>query len=103
MIICTGCGKPNDDESRFCAKCGKKLQSSRQPVDSGGDSSAPLTRFKHVGIPDDRWASLKRMVEAWCYLGVLVAVAVGCSFYDTWWPLYPAVGLLAVLLFFRKI
>lgn len=103
MIICTGCGKTNDDESRFCEKCGKKLQSSRQPVEPGTGAPAPLTRFEHVGIPEDRWAALKRMMEAWCYLGVLVGVAVVCAVYEIWWPLYPAVGLLGLLLFFRKI
>lgn len=103
MIICTGCGKPNDDGSRFCDKCGKKLQSSRQAVESGSSAPEPLTGFKHVGIPEDRWLKLKRLMEAWCYLGLFVAVAVVCAVYEIWWPLYPAVGVLAALLIFRKI
>ena len=43
------------------------------------------------------------MIEAWCYLGVLVAVAVVCAFHEVWWPLYPAVGLLSLLLYLRRI
>jgi len=54
-------------------------------------------------MPEERWHSLKRMLEAWCYLGLLVAVAVGCVAYETWWPLYPTIGVLGLLLFFRKI
>jgi len=103
MILCTGCGKKNDDEARSCSVCGKKLQSSRQVSVSGCDLPGPLRRFNHVGMPEERWHSLKRMLEAWCYLGLLVAVAVGCVAYETWWPLYPTIGVLGLLLFFRKI
>lgn len=103
VIICTGCGKKNGDDSRHCAKCGKKLQSARQNVASMPDSPKRLTRFDHKGIPEDRWIILKRMMEAWAYLGLLVAVAAGCAVYDVWWPIYPAVGVLTLLLYFRKI
>jgi len=84
-------------------KCGKKLQSSRQPIGPSVDLPGPLNRFAHKGMSEDRWRSFKRMIEAWVYLGVLVGVAAVCSLYEIWWPLYPAVGLLTLLLVLRKI
>lgn len=103
MIICTGCGRKNDDEVRFCEHCGKKLQSSRravQPVESG---SGKLTRFRHKGLPQDQWLSLRRLFEAWCYLIILVGVGALCFFQQVLWPLYPAIGAIGLLLWFRRI
>ncbi|QGY41939.1 zinc-ribbon domain-containing protein [Pseudodesulfovibrio cashew] len=102
-MICTGCGQQNQDGERFCQKCGKKLQSSRRMAASDDNSSAPLPRFTHHGLPEDRWLTFRRLVEAWGYLGVLAVVAAVCFFQKTWWPLYPAVVVLGLLLWFRRI
>jgi len=103
VIICTKCGEKNSDEIRFCPKCGKKLQSSRQPTVLTDSSSSRLESFKHEGVSPQSWTSLMRMVEAWGYVALLVAVAVACAIYKTWWPLYPAVGLLGLMAWYRQI
>lgn len=103
VITCTKCGTRNEDEARFCSKCNKKLQSSRQPYVPEEPSPAPLSRFTPQGLPPDQWRSFRRLLEAWVYLAVLIAVAGGCLYYETWWPLYPAVGVLVLLLRFRRI
>ena len=102
MIICTGCGQPNDDDNRFCDGCGRKLQSSRNALpDAPGD--ARLDRFEHKGLSPARWTSLKKMAEAWVYLIALAAVGGVCLYTREWWPMYPAVGLLALTAVLRKI
>lgn len=103
MILCTGCGTRNLDDSRFCEKCGKKLQSGYRQADSAEDSGAPLTRFRHNGVAPDLKSDLKRMIEAWCYVLLLGGVAVGCYFYKAWWPMYPAIGLIALIIRLRRI
>lgn len=103
MILCTGCGTRNHDESRFCEKCGKKLQSDYRPVEQGDDSCGPLTRFQHNGVAPDLKNDLMRMLEAWGYVLLLGGVATGCYFYKTWWPMYPAIALIALVIWLRKI
>ncbi|RWU02788.1 zinc ribbon domain-containing protein [Pseudodesulfovibrio sp. S3] len=103
MITCTKCGEKNSDDTRFCAKCNNKLQSIRQTVSFENPSGAPLESFRHQNMPPDSWRSLKRMIEAWGYLALLAAVAAGCAFYDTWWPLYPTVALLGLVLWLRRV
>ncbi len=103
MIICTRCGEKNDDENRFCEQCGKKLQSSRQPTNPNERSSGPLDRFMHRGMPDESRLDLGRMLEAWGYLFLLGGIAAACAWFDTWWPIYPAVALIALLARLRNI
>jgi len=103
VIICTGCGRKNDDEARFCKKCGKKLQSSFQSTGPVSSGPAPLERFENKRLPADAWASLKRMAEAWVYVLILAAVGAGCMIQETWWPLYPTVGLIGLIAWFRRI
>lgn len=62
-----------------------------------------MESFKHEGVPVQSRMSLWRMVEAWGYVAVLVAVAVVCSIYEVWWPLYPAVGILGLAAWLRRI
>ena len=104
MITCTKCGEKNSDDTRFCTRCNHKLQSSlrgapaeESPVDE------PLGSFEHQGMPADAWRDLKRLAEAWAYLLLLAGVGAGCWWYRTWWPLYPTVGLLALLIYFRRV
>ncbi|MGL1861546.1 MAG: hypothetical protein OCC46_03380 [Pseudodesulfovibrio sp.] len=66
-------------------------------------SSRPLGRFEHEGVSPDAWLSIRRMVEAWGYVAVLGAVVAACVIYSTWWPLYPAVGILGLLFHLRQI
>lgn len=104
VITCTKCGEKNSDDTRFCARCNRKLQSSRRAApaeDSPVDD--PLVSFEHQGMPADAWRDLKRLMEAWGYLLLLAGVAAGCWWYRTWWPLYPTVGLLALLIYFRRV
>jgi len=103
VITCTQCGVKNSDETRFCTQCGNKLQSNRQPVPSTDPANFWLEPFRHDGMPPESKLSLLRMVEAWGYVAVLVAVAIGCTVYSTWWPMYPAVGLLGLLAWLRRI
>ncbi|WP_229597031.1 hypothetical protein [Pseudodesulfovibrio sediminis] len=44
-----------------------------------------------------------RMVEAWAYVLVLLGVGAGCAYFTTWWPMYPTVGILGLLLWFRRV
>jgi hypothetical protein len=103
VIICTRCGKKNDDENRFCEQCGKKLQSSRRTTVLPDQSTSPLERFTHPGVSDDSRSALNRMLEAWGYVLLLGGVAGACAWFDTWWPLYPAVALIALIARLRKI
>ena len=103
MIICTQCGEKNSDEIRFCEKCGKKLQSSRQSTSLTDSSNYWMESFKHEGISPLSKVSLLRMVEAWGYIVVLVAVTIACLIYETWWPLYPAVGVLGLIAWLRRL
>jgi hypothetical protein len=43
------------------------------------------------------------MAEAWGYVAVLGLAAAGCAVIDTWWPMYPAVGLVAVTAWLRRV
>lgn len=103
MIICTGCGKKNEDENRFCEQCGKKLQSSRAPIIPRDLSERPLGFFEHAGVPRDVWLSIRRMLEAWGYIAALIGIFAACMYYRTWWPLYPAIAVIGLILWARKI
>lgn len=103
VITCNKCGAKNSDETRFCEKCGNKLQSSRRIVPNGEPSAPPLEAFRHQGVSDDARRTLMRMIEAWGYVGLLAAVAVGCAVYERWWPLYPAVALLGLIIWIRRV
>lgn len=103
MIICTGCGKKNEDDVRYCEKCGKKLQSSRMVQTESNDPGGPLGQFRHKGIPTENRLSILRMVEAWGYVAVLGGVVAACAVYRVWWPLYPAVLVLGLLVWMRRI
>lgn len=103
MIICTGCGTKNDDESRHCEKCGKKLQSSRAAYVPEEPKKQPLGQFLHKGVSKDSQNSLKRMIEAWAYIMLLGGVFAACLHYEIWWPLYPAVGVIGLIIWARKV
>lgn len=103
MITCTKCGGKNSDDTRFCAQCGHKLQSSRQAAPDGPPLDEPLAPFAHQGLSPDLMRTLKRMAEAWVYLLLLGAVGAGCAWYQVWWPLYPAVALLGLLIWLRRV
>ncbi|WP_285906293.1 zinc-ribbon domain-containing protein [Pseudodesulfovibrio pelocollis] len=103
MITCTGCGKRNADEARFCEECGRKLQSSRRANPADDSSGRPLSPFRHQGIDPLARASLWRMVEAWAYVLVLGGVAAVCLVREMWWPMYPAVALLGLIAWLRRI
>jgi hypothetical protein len=103
MIICTGCGKNNDDAARQCESCGRKLQSSRRACPVDDPSGRRLERFSHAGIDPRTRASLLRMAEAWCYVAALGLAAAGCALFDTWWPMYPAIGLVALTAWLRRV
>ena len=54
-------------------------------------------------MPADAWRDLKRMFEAWAYVLILAGTAGACWWYRTWWPLYPVVAVLVLLIFFRRV
>jgi len=102
MITCTKCGEQNADDTRFCIRCNKKLQSAFQaPPESAVNAS--LGSFEHRGVSADQWKTLQRMLEAWAYVLALAAVAVACFMTRTWWPIYPAVAVLGLLAWFRRV
>lgn len=103
MITCTQCGAKNSDDTLYCKQCNKKLQSTPRQADETPVGKPPLERFEHEGISEDNWKSLRRMLEAWAYLIALVLVAAGCAFYEIWWPMYPTVLLLGVLIWLRRV
>ncbi|WP_243547278.1 zinc ribbon domain-containing protein [Pseudodesulfovibrio tunisiensis] len=103
MITCTGCGRKNPDDARCCEGCGRKLQSGRfgAPQESGG--TRPLERFSSGSMSDAARSELWRMVEAWGYVAVVLAALGACLYTGRLWPLYPAVAVVALLLWLRKI
>ena len=103
VITCTKCGEKNSDDTLYCTRCKNKLQSSHRSTVPEQEQPKPLGTFKHEGVPTDAWRSIMRMVEAWAYVLVLAGVAVGCAYTKTWWPMYPAVGLLGLLIWFRRV
>ena len=66
-------------------------------------STNPLEPFTHLGMSEDSRSALNRMLEAWGYVLLLAGVAGACAWFDTWWPLYPAVALIALIARLRKI
>lgn len=54
-------------------------------------------------MPQERWHSLRRLMEAWAYLLVLLGVGGYCFYKEIWWPLYPAITVIGVLLWLRRI
>ncbi|WP_272700460.1 zinc ribbon domain-containing protein [Desulfovibrio sp. Fe33] len=102
MITCTKCGGKNSDDALACARCGNKLQSSRRSSSRPDHSAAPLEPFRHQGLPRDLMRTVKRMLEAWAYVLVLGTVAGFSIAYKVWWPLYPTVAIIALLLWFRR-
>ncbi|NDV20710.1 hypothetical protein GO013_14965 [Pseudodesulfovibrio sp. JC047] len=62
-----------------------------------------MRSFKQQELPHDTWRSIKRMIEAWVYILVLIATSGGCAYTQTWWPIYPVVGILGILLWFRRV
>ncbi|MGE4423479.1 MAG: zinc ribbon domain-containing protein [Pseudodesulfovibrio sp.] len=103
VITCTKCGAKNSDDTLACARCGNKLQSSRRAASGPDATDAPLEPFRHEGVPGDLMRSLKRMLEAWAYALLLGGVAAACIVYKIWWPLYPTVVLIALLLWLRRV
>jgi len=103
VILCTGCGTKNDDEARFCEACGRKLQSSRRATPVDGSPGRTLSRFRHQGLAPGTRISLRRMVEAWIYVLLLAGVGVVCVLREVWWPLYPAVAVLGLIAWLRRI
>lgn len=103
MITCTKCGEQSPDDTRFCPRCNKKLQSAFQAATPETPTDTPLGAFKHKGVSADQWKSLKRMLEAWGYVLVLAAVATGCFLTRTWWPIYPTVAVLGLLAWLRRV
>ena len=103
VITCNKCGAKNSDETRFCERCKNKLQSARQIVPTGESLEPPLESFRHRGVPEDSRRTLMRMIEAWGYVLLLAGVAAGCAVTETWWPLYPTVAVLGLLLWLRRV
>ena len=47
--------------------------------------------------------ALGRMIEAWIYVLALTGTAAACAWYDVWWPLYPAVAVIGLATWLRKV
>ncbi len=63
----------------------------------------PLSPFRHRGVDPGTRASLLRMLEAWAYVAALGGVAAICLVREVWWPLYPAVAVLGLAAWLRRI
>ncbi|WP_029898175.1 zinc ribbon domain-containing protein [Desulfohalovibrio reitneri] len=102
MIICTRCGGPNEDRALVCVVCGRKLQSARKAGDEGRsplefrDSPEPLS----LGGFLRGEGGLRRHLEAWAGLAVLLGAAgygLATGEYLPLWLAVPVVGLAAWL------
>lgn len=109
-MICTSCGQDNGDEARFCARCGRKLQSFFSVPDIGElrDPAADM------GRPDDRLRlelgnlcrhTVLRHLEAWLYVGLLLGGVALWGVYGSLWDpwIYLAVLLMAGLVAWRRL
>lgn len=96
MIICTRCGTKNPDNSPYCEKCGKKLQSARAHTEE-----KPRKPELEETIRFDFWKRCSknkpRYGEAWAYALAVVAVSLISLRYGEYWPVYVVVILAAVL------
>jgi len=102
VIICNKCGVKNSDETLYCTKCNNKLQSSRQVIVPDRPVEAPLEKLTASGMNSDAWRSFKRLIEAWLYVLLLAGVVTLCAMERIWWPLYPAVAVLGLIVWLRR-
>ena len=102
MIVCTGCGRKNDDNALFCEGCGRKLQSRHRPGADGGeylplDPGIPSRFLEFIG------EGIGKYVESWLYVLFLVATAIACMWENDYRALYVAAPLVGLLAWLRKI
>ncbi|MEF2230642.1 MAG: zinc ribbon domain-containing protein [Pseudodesulfovibrio sp.] len=62
-----------------------------------------LSPFSPQGPSGESRLALGRMIEAWAYVLALTGAAAACAWYDVWWPLYPAVGVIGLAAWLRKV
>lgn len=105
---CTKCGTQSPDETRFCPVCGHKLQSGRGAdaagPEEGGFGQRPgpsrLLDFQGWSKPG---RGLGPYIEASALALILAGGVAVCQFFGVLWPLYPLVGLCAVLAWLRRL
>ena len=104
MIVCNRCGASNNDGELLCLDCGHKLQSGRGgPFRDDGACRGPLEPLE-TPVPS---LALRRFLlkglEAWAYALALAGVGTYAALTGSWLLLLPAVGLMALLAWTRKV
>ncbi|WP_084407471.1 zinc-ribbon domain-containing protein [Maridesulfovibrio bastinii] len=100
MITCTKCGNENPESSRYCSKCGNKLQSGFIRVNRNIDQNSDLSRFK---LNLERPQIYQKHGEAWVYALFLLAAVFYFTYKQVYWPLYVITPLIALLAWLRKL
>ncbi|MDD4952146.1 MAG: zinc-ribbon domain-containing protein [Desulfovibrionaceae bacterium] len=103
MIRCTKCGTQNNDDDRFCCKCGQKLQSERRPPSSKQAGEVRfLEKLSIVNLLAGR-AMLKKCLETWIYCLAVLFAALYSVFLRSWLPLVLGVAVVGLVAWLRKI
>jgi hypothetical protein len=104
MIVCNRCGAANNDEELLCQACGRKLQSGLSGPNQGGDGfSGPLEPLETPPPSLDLRRFLKKGLEAWAYALCLAGAGAYAAATGRWLLLLPAVGLMALLAWTRRV
>ena len=91
-MICNKCGQENPDEAMTCLVCGHKLQSGWKPLENGNGRGGgdPIALLREPN-PASR-KKIRKHVEAWAVVVLVLAAATGFAFLELYWPLYPLIA-----------
>ena len=102
-MICNKCGQENIDEAMTCLGCGHKLQSGWKPPEHGNGTGGgdPIALLREPS-PASR-KKIRKHVEAWTVVVLVLAAATGLAYLELYWPLYVLIGAAAAYALARGI
>ncbi|MCM0756832.1 zinc-ribbon domain-containing protein [Desulfovibrio aminophilus] len=105
MIICTRCGAANEDDELLCQECGRKLQSGLHTPGAGknGENRGPLSPMRVQPVSAMLRRLLLKGAEAWVYALILAAAGLFAAVTGEWRALAPAVALIGLVAWTRKV
>jgi uncharacterized membrane protein YvbJ len=101
-MICLSCGTDNDNRSRFCGHCGRKLQSrfvmaERSQAQGASQAGGLLLSFGSLS-----WRRIRHHLEAWLVVLLLLGAVVVSGRTQDPLALYVAVPLAGLVALLRK-